>query len=446
MSICCAALMCHAPIVVPEIGGADADRCRTTTRAMQSVAEAVVAHVPKALVLVSPHAPRDRIRWGLVPSTRIEGSFARFGFPDVSVELPGGALQAAAVADCAARIGLECWAAPGADLDHGSLVPLTFLARAGWSGPTLIVSLPHPGADGEARMGEAIAEAARALGERWAMIASGDMSHRLAQGAPGGRHPLAREFDEEFVRRLDAGDYRAACAPDPEIRSIAAEDVVASTLVAASSVGFRNEGHAVFAYEGPFGVGYCEALLYTDGSGGAHRVFDDEAPPAALVDVARESIRAHAAMQRYAPDPLPSPWAGPRAVFVTLRSPDGALRGCIGRLAPRTGVLADEVADCAIDAATRDGRFVPVQLEEVASLRIEVSVLGDPEPVDGPDRLDPARFGVTVLSGDRCGVLLPGIDGVATPREQLAIACEKAGIAPGEPYAIERFTVRKVCS
>ena len=57
-------------------------------------------------------------------------------------------------------------------------------------------------------------------------------------------------------------------------------------------------------------------------------------------------------------------------------------------------------------------------------------MLGEPEPVDGPESLDPARFGVTVLADGRCGVLLPGIEGIATVHEQLAIACEKAGIAP----------------
>ena len=35
MPLCFAGLMCHAPIVVPAVGGREAERCRATTRAMR---------------------------------------------------------------------------------------------------------------------------------------------------------------------------------------------------------------------------------------------------------------------------------------------------------------------------------------------------------------------------------------------------------------------------
>ncbi len=46
-----------------------------------------------------------------------------------------------------------------------------------------------------------------------------------------------------------------------------------------------------------------------------------------------------------------------------------------------------------------------------------------------------------VTAGVRRGVLLPDLAGVDTVDRQLGIALQKAGIAPDEPYAIERFTV-----
>ena len=44
-------------------------------------------------------------------------------------------------------------------------------------------------------------------------------------------------------------------------------------------------------------------------------------------------------------------------------------------------------------------------------------------------------------SGSRCGVLLPDIDGVDTPGQQLDICRQKAGIDPGASITIERFGV-----
>ena len=46
-----------------------------------------------------------------------------------------------------------------------------------------------------------------------------------------------------------------------------------------------------------------------------------------------------------------------------------------------------------------------------------------------------------VAAQERRGVLLPDLAGVETVDRQLAIALGKAGISPGEPFTIERFTV-----
>ena len=166
--------------------------------------------------------------------------------------------------------------------------------------------------------------------------------------------------------------------------------------------------------------------------------------PETLVDVARAAIAAHLASRPYDPPPLPAPWDAPRAVFVTLRAPNGELRGCIGRTAPAFRRLADEITDCAVGAAARDPRMVPVGPDELPSLRVEVSVLAPPEPA--PDRagLDPTRYGVVVSAGPRRGVLLPDIEGVDDVDTQLRIACRKAGIDPDGAYRVERFRVDKV--
>ncbi len=74
---------------------------------------------------------------------------------------------------------------------------------------------------------------------------------------------------------------------------------------------------------------------------------------------------------------------------------------------------------------------------------ISVDILDKAEPVVSNKSLDPAEFGVIVTSGFKRGLLLPGLDGVDTVDEQLAIACRKAGIDQSAPYSIERFSVTR---
>jgi AmmeMemoRadiSam system protein A len=435
--------MCHAPIVVPAIGGERGDACAATTHAMLETARSIVAHEPDVLVVMSPHAPRHPRAWGIVHETVVSGSFARFGRPDVKLTLPGAQTAAALLAQSAEARGLETTQLAGSGLDHGALVPLEFLVEAGYRGPTLIVALPYPGAGSEESFGRALHQAAEVSGERWAVLASGDMSHRLSRDAPSGYHPRAHEFDSTFAAHVMRGDLRGAVQPDPVLQDLAAEDVVQSTAVVAAAIDYQPRGLRVFSYEGPFGVGYLEALLYSER---VSLVDEEMRPPAALTRIAREAISHHLTGRTYAPPSLTAPWDAPRAVFVTLRHAQGELRGCIGRTEPLRSSLPEEVADCAVSAATRDFRMPSVELAELDHLRIEVSVLDKPEPIEGLSELDPSVYGVVVSHGGRRGVLLPNVEGVNSAERQVLIALSKAGIDPSEPYLLERFRVHKVSS
>jgi AmmeMemoRadiSam system protein A len=129
------------------------------------------------------------------------------------------------------------------------------------------------------------------------------------------------------------------------------------------------------------------------------------------------------------------------ACFVTLKK-HGELRGCIGTLAPSELSLGREIARNARSAAFDDPRFPPVHPDELEAVTCSVDVLSPSEPCAYAD-LDPSRYGVIVRSGWRRGVLLPDLQGVDTPAVQVRIAAQKAGIEPGEPCELERFTVTR---
>ena len=69
--------------------------------------------------------------------------------------------------------------------------------------------------------------------------------------------------------------------------------------------------------------------------------------------------------------------------------------------------------------------------------------LGEPEPVDSLEQLDPRRYGVIVTHGFKRGLLLPDLEGVETVMDQVAIAKMKAGISPNEKAQLERFEVTR---
>jgi AmmeMemoRadiSam system protein A len=137
------------------------------------------------------------------------------------------------------------------------------------------------------------------------------------------------------------------------------------------------------------------------------------------------------------PEEMLSKQAG---TFVSLHE-HGELRGCMGTIGPTRSSIADEIIGNAVSAAMRDPRFPQVRPDELEWLEISVDVLGEPEPIDSMDELDGKRYGVIVTSGGKRGLLLPDLDGIDTPEQQVDIAKKKAGIYAFEKFRMERFEV-----
>jgi MEMO1 family protein len=198
----------------------------------------------------------------------------------------------------------------------------------------------------------------------------------------------------------------------------------------------------ILSYEAPFGVGY----LVADLTPGAARMVKDAAVAREeneYVSLARQTLETFVRTQEIIEPPVGSPLLNQRAgAFVSLKI-DGQLRGCIGTIQATQASLAAEIIENAISAGYYDPRFPPVSREELDRLTYSVDVLSMPEAVSGPEELDPKQYGVIVESGSRRGLLLPDLEGVDTVEAQLAIALQKAGIAPHEKYRIFRFLVTR---
>lgn len=163
-----------------------------------------------------------------------------------------------------------------------------------------------------------------------------------------------------------------------------------------------------------------------------------------IVQLAREAIETYLKGNKImdVPSELPEEMMQRAGVFVSLHR-HGALRGCIGTFAPTQDNVAKEVIMNAISAATRDPRFMPMEKSELEDLEISVDVLSSPEPAADISELDAKKYGVIVSSGSKRGLLLPDLDGVDTPQQQISICRQKAGISEKEPVQLAKFVVKR---
>jgi len=163
-----------------------------------------------------------------------------------------------------------------------------------------------------------------------------------------------------------------------------------------------------------------------------------------VVEISKMAVEAYV-RDRVVLKPPPDPPAELRdqaGVFVSLKK-WGVLRGCIGTIEPCCPTLAEEAIYNAISSATHDPRFLPVEEDELEDLAYSVDVLCPPEPITGLHELDPTCYGVVVERGHQRGLLLPDLEGVDTPEQQVDIARRKAGIGPDDPVQLYRFLVQR---
>ncbi|MEZ5714299.1 MAG: AmmeMemoRadiSam system protein A [Paracoccaceae bacterium] len=363
---------------------------------------------PARIAILSP-AHRHAFAGLAVPSQ------AGYGFPGFEIAIDGPARDRLVAA------GLVQVTDQAHDFEHGIETQLPFLNALYPGVPVLPVVIGQT----ETAPVAALVDALAAAPGETLFVLSSDLSHFLSRD-----RALVR--DAGTARKIETGDHAALGGQDAcGARGIAGylasrHGAGARVLRLGMSSSFATTGDAARV------VGY--------GAWSLHGPADDilgATERARLLQVARERLELRACNGQAGELPLKG--FGPRllghgASFVTLER-DGRLRGCIGTLSAHQPLVRD-VAENAVKAGFSDPRFPPVAVAELAALRLKISVLGRPAPVEAADEaaalaaLVPGQSGAILSDGRRRGLFLPQVwDSLPEPRAFLRGLRRKAGVA-----------------
>lgn len=485
MPLLSAYVMPHPPLAIPDIGRGSEAKIPQTMESYLRIGEEIALLAPDTIVIVSPHAITNVQTFLIAGGETEEMSLETFGAPHSAIEpLPILTIDhdqelARQIKDKTAAIHVPVVISEGKRrvagerVDHGSFVPLYFVAQAEMelAGRTFtrelhlntkVVRLSFSGLSKQTHFeyGMAISDAIQASGKRIVFIASGDLSHRLKKNGPYGLAPRSSAFDKDVISSLAAGDFLRLLTFEDDLLEEVAECGLRSLNILGGVLEGADFEPELLSYENTFGVGYAQAafrnVIRPSPSRGERNKaaisksakqipwLSDQDPYAALAHFAVETYISSGRKPVLSAEELsalPQEMTSEKAgTFVSLHR-QGKLRGCIGTIQPRAENIAEEIILNAIAASTADLRFEPVKEDELDSLEYGVDVLTHPESIESIDELDVKRYGVIVSRGRRRGLLLPDLDGVDTAQDQVAIARQKAGIGPDEPVTLERFKV-----
>lgn len=457
MSILAAFVVPHPPLIIPEVGHGDERGIASTVSAYEKIAQEVARLKPETIIVSSPHAEAYADYFQLSEGEVALGSFAQFRAPQVSFRT----FYDKALVNKISELALQAHFPAGSEgsqkheLDHGTMIPLYFIdryypdykvVRLGLSGLPLIEHY---------RMGMLIKRAVEETGRRVVYIASGDLSHCQKADGPYGFKPEGPKYDEWIMKVFQSGNFGNLFTYNPQALEKAEECGHRSFCIMAGALDRESVECQVFSHEAPYGVGYGVAEFTVTGEDPS-RAFGDLYLAKQAMDIRMKSAKSddYASLARKAIEQYlvqssvmkPNPLIHEKllhekaGVFVSIHE-NGELRGCIGTTSATKKNVAEEIIANAIEAATQDPRFAPIEAKELPYLDISVDVLSPYETIASVEDLDVKKYGVIVENGARRGLLLPNLDGVDTVEEQLSIAKRKAGIAPEERVTIYRFEV-----
>ncbi len=428
-------IMPHPPIARPEVGRGEEKVIQATLDAYESAAKMIAEDAPETIVIVSPHSIVFSDAFYIAGGERWHGDLGQFHAREVSLDIENDLELADEIAEMAERANIPIvYTEQGTDRpDHGSVVPLSFIQEQYKGFKILRISPSFLSNDTLFEMGRIIERAAAHVGRKITFLASGDLSHKLTEDGPYGFAKEGPEFDQAVTKAMAECDFDAFQRFDDAFLDRAAECGLPGFIMMAGALDNYLVKSKFLSYEGPFGVGYaiCAFELTDKYIALAKKTIETyllESRELTLADLSAEELTDEMRNAQ-------------RGTFVSLHK-NGELRGCIGTIRPWTGSVAEEIISMAIEAATRDPRFPAVSAMELNELEYDVDVLQPPEPAM-PDELDAKKYGVIVTAGYKRGLLLPDLDGVDTPGQQIRIAMAKAGITEGEDMELERFTVER---
>jgi aromatic ring-opening dioxygenase LigB subunit len=226
---------------------------------MRAWAKEIALSNPETTVFISPHAPFLRGALGWLGGQELTGSFAAFGAPGVAFRAATNRDLAVSIAGKAAEAGVPVVEVDTSTLDHGVMVPLYYLQEAGVDADMVVFGISMLQPEQHFRFGQALARAFKDSPRRIALIASGDMSHRLQPGAPAGYDPQGQVFDKLIRESLAGMDADRILRIPDELADRAGECGLRPIIMLLGALSDFKVLSRIYSYEGPWGVGYLVA-------------------------------------------------------------------------------------------------------------------------------------------------------------------------------------------
>lgn len=262
MPLVFAAFTPHTPLIIPQIGKEHRSLLAKTEASFSYLADELYSSKPDTILIISAHAALlpDAFTLNLNPTFSV--SF--FDFGDVVTKLSfksdvGLTHHIKEKLETKESLVLTSQE----ELDHGIGVPLYSLLKPFGSKAPKIIPLMYSMLDFEHHFSFGIKLQQEILNstKRIAIIASGELSHRLTKKSPAGFSAEGKKFDLELQKLLQKKDIQTIVKMPAPFVTKAGECGFRSLLILLGILNSMNYDYRQLSYEAPFGIGYLTSYF-----------------------------------------------------------------------------------------------------------------------------------------------------------------------------------------
>jgi aromatic ring-opening dioxygenase LigB subunit len=253
-----ATLLPHSPLLIPEIGRANHHFLAKTTAAYETVGKNLKDALVETIIIISPHSPSQTESFTINVSPEMEINLQDFGFIPAKTLITGDALLADQIKN-GLRPEYNLALMSESLLDHGAAIPAYLLKNLAVNFKLIVISpAENLNLDEQYKFGQKLQTIIRDNEKNIAVIASGDLSHRLKKKSPGGYSPKGAKFDNKVIEYLSEplSAAKNILNLDQNLITAAGECGLKPLLVLLGLLDGYPIQSEVLAYQTDFGIGY----------------------------------------------------------------------------------------------------------------------------------------------------------------------------------------------
>ncbi len=258
MSLKFGAITPHPPILIPAIGKENLEHLKDTIESFKHLNQKIIDEKIDTLIIISPHGPIKEEKFTINSNQNFEVDFEEFG--DFATKLSfQGDTEIIKKIKAEQNKEMPIQFINEEKIDHGCGVPLFYLNQNTPGIKIVPVYFTTSSLEDHLEFGNFLNKIIAKSENKIAVIASGDLSHRLDKNAPAGYSAKGKKFDNKLIELLKNKKTEEILNMSENLINEAGECGLRSITIMLGMLDNLDYETKILSYEGPFGVGYLVA-------------------------------------------------------------------------------------------------------------------------------------------------------------------------------------------